>query len=726
MNQSAIRTIAGVAMMGLFAGSASAQCQHNKFYPTNAQANEFNFSAASIDFSRVALGRDDVKVGPNFNQGQTQFFIRQGIDWVSDGLVTGSDSGGGDHFGASVDIRGTTAVVGAPFHNVPGNPTTSEGAAYVFDWFLFGGWTQDIKLTAPTPQQGARFGVAVAMESNWIIVGAPFDDTAAGVNAGAVYVYKKVGGVWTFKQRLTNPVGAAGDLFGSDVDIDNTSIIVGSPEDTVAGFSGAGSMQIFEYDVPSDTWLYLETNNAASLANSEEFGGSVAILDNNLAIVGARLSTVSGATSAGSVSIFRRNAGAWTLEQTIPNPDTANIMFFGSDVGLSGDRAVISSTSPSAAYIYRETGGVWTLAETLTDPDGGSGQFGEVLAVHGHNLLLTDVADDDIAPGAGAAYVYTLDENGSDSCDTPRAVGFGSLVGCNEDATTDQPSGCVNSGKDIWYRMLIDCTGWYQVDTEGSNFDTVLSLYSGIDCPGTLIECDDDDGAGNSSLIQFFGVKGQFVKIRVAGFGVSPASGTFLLNTTRLEPFNNACAGAIAVSEGDHPFGTCLATTDGFSESTCNFFGDPQISQDVWFTYTASCSGTATFSLCGSDYDTEIAVYAGADCPAAVEIPLACNDDFCGSSSSVTFNVSAGQSYKVRVGGFGTNTGSGVMSISNIQTCPGDADGISPVGLGDIAVIISHWAQSATGCNQGDLSGNGTVGLEDIAIVINSWSTPCP
>jgi hypothetical protein len=105
---------------------------------------------------------------------------------------------------------------------------------------------------------------------------------------------------------------------------------------------------------------------------------------------------------------------------------------------------------------------------------------------------------------------------------------------------------------------------------------------------------------------------------------------------------------------------------------------------------------------------------------------VACNDDFCANSSQVTFAAAAGQSYKIRVGGFGANTGSGVMSITNTQTCPGDADGISPVGLGDIAVIINHWAQSASGCNQGDLSGNGAVGLEDIAIVINSWSTACP
>lgn len=722
-----------IALLGLTVGSAlaalgtpaAAQCLSDKLLPSGPvpAANEFSFGNGAIHLDRVVLGRSSADVSGQFDQGRAQFFIRQGLNWVSDGVVTGSDSDGGDRFGDAVDIKNTTAVVGATFHQLAGQPGSGHGAVYVFDWFLFGGWTQDIKLTDPTPSSGARFGNSVSLDGNWIIAGAPFDDTAAGANTGSACIFQKVAGVWTFKQQLTDPAAVSNNRFGESVDVSGTHAVVGSMFDTVAGNTFAGSAQVYTFN--GTNWVFQDDITAAIPSTSEEFGGTVAI-DADTIVVGARLSEVPGNTSGGIVTVFRRSGSTWLIDQTIPNPEPGDVSFFGSTVAVSGNRITITSAVPEKVYIYDNIGDTWTLADTLTDPDGGSGQFGAFATLHGHNILVCDPSEDTAAVGGGAAYVFTDEENGSDSCDTPRAVGFGSLVGCNNDATTDGSAPCANSGKDIWFRLLVDCTGWFQIDTEGSDFDTVLSLYDGIDCPGALIACDDDSGIGNSSLIQLFAVKGDFIKIRVAGFGVTPAVGTFLLNTSRLAPFNDDCPDSIPVGEGVHAFGTCTATTDGFGSPACTFFGSNQVGQDVWFNYTASCSGTATINLCGADYDSKIHVYTGADCPAPAEIPLACADDTCGNDPSVTFAVTAGSTYKVRVGGFSTNTGSGMMTITNAVTCPGDADGSSPVGIGDLAVLINNWDTNVTGCNMGDLTGDGHVGIDDIAEVINNWAETCP
>jgi hypothetical protein len=73
-------------------------------------------------------------------------------------------------------------------------------------------------------------------------------------------------------------------------------------------------------------------------------------------------------------------------------------------------------------------------------------------------------------------------------------------------------------------------------------------------------------------------------------------------------------------------------------------------------------------SLCGSDYDTKLAVYAGCGCPSAA--PLACSDDDCGGTgdvkkqqSRVTIAVTSGQQYLVRVGGYLTKQGDGRLTI---------------------------------------------------------------
>lgn len=147
-------------------------------------------------------------------------------------------------------------------------------------------------------------------------------------------------------------------------------------------------------------------------------------------------------------------------------------------------------------------------------------------------------------------------------------------------------------------------------------------------------------------------------------------------------PANNSCANPIAVSDGARSFSTMLATTDGAASSTCNFFGNNQINNDLWFCYTATCTGSAVFSLCGSDFDTKMAVYGGCECPGAG--PLACNDDGCGAGvenvqSRITLIVTSGQRYLVRVGGYVGARGAGELTIR----CGVDA---CATGVGDCYV----------------------------------------
>jgi hypothetical protein len=158
---------------------------------------------------------------------------------------------------------------------------------------------------------------------------------------------------------------------------------------------------------------------------------------------------------------------------------------------------------------------------------------------------------------------------------------------------------------------------------------------------------------------------------------------------------NDSCGSAIAVGDGTRSYSNSGATTDGPEDPACNFgFADRgQVGADMWYCYTASCTGTAAASLCGSDYDTKLAVYAGCDCPTAA--PLDCSDDDCGTGvgnvqSRVTFAATAGQSYLVRVGGYLGEQGDGKLTIGcNVDACAngsGDCFVASPTegaGCGD-------------------------------------------
>jgi cysteine-rich repeat protein len=147
--------------------------------------------------------------------------------------------------------------------------------------------------------------------------------------------------------------------------------------------------------------------------------------------------------------------------------------------------------------------------------------------------------------------------------------------------------------------------------------------------------------------------------------------------TCRNEPGgipNDLCSAPIAVGDGTLTYSNVGATTDGPDEpAMCNFFGRTNVYADIWYCYTATCTGTAMASLCGSDYDTKLAVYSGCDCPTSP--PLACSDDDCGTGvenvqSRVTFAATAGQSYMVRVGGYLGEQGNVKLTIGcNVDAC---------------------------------------------------------
>lgn len=135
---------------------------------------------------------------------------------------------------------------------------------------------------------------------------------------------------------------------------------------------------------------------------------------------------------------------------------------------------------------------------------------------------------------------------------------------------------------------------------------------------------------------------------------------------------NDACVAAIEIADGTFNFDTSLATTDGPAlPSECDEQFGLSFGKDIWYDFTASLSGLATATLCnGTAYDSRMSVYAGCACPVSNEALAACNDDNCGDpvvlggASAVGFPVTAGSCYKIRIGGFGTASGSGTMTVT--------------------------------------------------------------
>jgi|GEM_PF-4877043 len=123
---------------------------------------------------------------------------------------------------------------------------------------------------------------------------------------------------------------------------------------------------------------------------------------------------------------------------------------------------------------------------------------------------------------------------------------------------------------------------------------------------------------------------------------------------------NDDCEDAMPIGDVvDLPFDTTAATFDG--PGLC------QTAPNVWYCYTATCTGAMVVDTCGSEYDTKIAVYETCECD-PIGPMLCCNDDHCcdgGTSlqSRCMVWVEEGREYLIEVGGFSSNTGLGDLTV---------------------------------------------------------------
>lgn len=283
----------------------------------------------------------------------------------------------------------------------------------------------------------------------------------------------------------------------------------------------------------------------------------------------------------------------------------------------------------------------------------------------------------------------------NDNCDNPITVLAGETISFSTiEATTDGPfhpaatTPCPSSlndtlFNDIWYVFTADFDGlaeWSMCGT--ADFDTKIAVYQpGTACPaqdGDLYTCNDDGSgcAGSTSRLFFNVAIGEVYLLRLGGYGESSpglsGTGTFTIGEFISTVPNDFCAQALPVSIGmDQVFSNVDATTDGPehpNDASCFGFNDNTVQTDIWYSFTPDVTETVEWTTCDQiNFDSRLAVYqAGSSCPPVDGDLMACNDDGSGCSaytSRVLFDVVAGETYLLRLGGFGGETGSGTFDL---------------------------------------------------------------
>jgi choice-of-anchor B domain-containing protein len=367
-------------------------------------------------------------------------------------------------FGASALIGDGELIVGEP------NTYFRPGTVYVYRQ-AGAGWTVASELRAADAERADGFGAAVAATGDALFVAQRggrlhvFRRQGDGYQPAGTLQPQGMEGL----DPGCNAYGYCGTNFGVALAADGDWLLVGDPRSTPGGRGGRGGRGAEGGETPPEptgvvhvfrraadgSWSQQAQLTASDAVNGDAFGAAVAVAGGR-ALIGApgwHAADQPAQDDAGRVYEFRLQGDAWTEAGPLDAQVEAGAAF-GSAIALDGDRAVIGAPAASAAhgaaFLYRRDAGtgVWSEAARLAAYAGQRGdRFGTSVAVAGDAIWVgapVRRGDD-----SGMVFVYQVGSDGSPA-DAPRRIalaetvasdGFGDAIVAGADRTLVFASG---------------------------------------------------------------------------------------------------------------------------------------------------------------------------------------------------------------------------------------------------------------------------------------------
>ena len=320
-------------------------------------------SSVAVAGSTVMAGAPSYTQNNNTDPGEITIASKSSLTGSLATEFTKTGQFGNDLFGRSVALDTGIAVVGAPGALIGSDALA--GKAYLYTKDNSGVWgpaATAIWSAGTNAGAGTVFGSSVAVDGNTVVIGSPGED----FYSGAAYVFTKDSmGAWS-AVRLTASDRANADSFGRWVAVDGDFVVVGAWQDDDGG-TNSGSVYVFTKPNGGwGTWVTLSTSSKAALtakltasdaAAEDHFGWSVAVDGDNV-VVGAYGNDDDG-TDSGSVYLFTKPSGGWvdaTETVKLTAPDGAADDNFGDSVAAGGGRAIVGAPGDElltgAAYVF--------------------------------------------------------------------------------------------------------------------------------------------------------------------------------------------------------------------------------------------------------------------------------------------------------------------------------------------------------------------------------------
>jgi len=328
----------------------------------------------------------------------------------------GGNENNSAQFGSAVHMSGDYLIVGAPNDD---SFDVDEGVAYLYAWDG-AVWNLQAELWASDGMAFDYFGCSVAVCDDYAVVGATFADRDEPLdNMGAVYVFDRDGVSWG--DYVEEP-----DRFEESHKITDDNGATGDRFGEVVSLYGdrlaVGAScyddtfddmgSVYVYKLTEEVWSEEDQITLGSPAKSDKFGKSVSIWDNYL---------------VAAAYIFKWSGENWEQQAKLYASDGDNNDNFGDAVSLEEDCCIIGEDiddgDTGAAYAFFRDGTEWGDGDDLleedvkiTADDGDEGdKFGYTVVLSGDYALVGAREDEDNAYLGGSVYVLGRDEGGTDS-----------------------------------------------------------------------------------------------------------------------------------------------------------------------------------------------------------------------------------------------------------------------------------------------------------------------
>jgi hypothetical protein len=322
--------------------------------------------------------------------------------------------------GHKVEIFGDYAFLGAVGSNISGK--VNQGAMYMYK-YENGTWNFISKIIAPDGQAGDLFSTDISATEEYVFISASGDTYGENSQQGSVYIYKWIDNILTYQNKITGSNATSGDRFGIDVEARGNLLVVGASMDDIGENSNQGSVYFFELE--GNNWVEKQKYFATANVGSNNLFGKGIFIDGSYVVVGCDFLNTSGTYgfNRNRISILTRTgSGEWQLLSEIVNPTGQNFEAFGYSMTLKDDILTVSAQmhdipvgnkDRGVVYVYKRNAMAWNLIQTLAPTDSSTGDlYGDYLGYHSdrdNNYLIITGHFEDFGAGQndyGGAFVY--------------------------------------------------------------------------------------------------------------------------------------------------------------------------------------------------------------------------------------------------------------------------------------------------------------------------------